>query len=61
MSEPMKVLLRFLNRLAAASDFERARAITWCLAANNSGTIAEPMNPVAPVTNIRILNFLLTF
>src|SRR5262249_29176072 len=46
---------------AAASDLalasERARPRTWCPASINSSTIAEPMNPVAPVTKTRILIF----
>src|SRR5215831_10678160 len=44
---------------AAASDLalasERARPRTWCPASINSRTIAEPMNPVAPVTKTRML------
>src|SRR5499427_1743848 len=48
---------------AAASDLalasERARPRTWCPASINSRTIAEPMNPVAPVTKTRMLNLLL--
>ena len=34
---------------------------TWCPASINSRTIAEPMNPVAPVTKTHMLNFLLRF
>src|SRR6516162_1991640 len=50
---------------AAPSDLalasERARPRTWCPASINSRTTAEPMNPVAPVTKTRMLNFLLRF
>ena len=41
-----------IRDLAPAS--ERARPSTWCPAPINSRTIAEPMKPVAPVTNTRI-------
>src|SRR5690349_10453984 len=48
---------------AAASDLAlasaRARPRTWCPASIDSRTIAEPMNPVAPVTKTRMLNVLL--
>jgi hypothetical protein len=39
---------------ASASSALRASPSTWCPAASNSRTIAEPMNPAAPVTNTRM-------
>src|SRR5580658_2445742 len=40
----------------AAPASERARPSTLCPAAINSLTVAEPTNPLAPVTNTRMTN-----
>ena len=39
----------------AAEASERARPVTSCPAAMSSGTTAEPMCPLAPVTNTRMM------
>src|SRR5579859_7449360 len=39
---------------AAAASSERARPVTSCPAPSSSATTADPMNPVAPVTNTRM-------
>lgn len=36
--------------MAAAEASDRAKPTTWCPAWRSSGTTAEPMWPVAPVT-----------
>jgi hypothetical protein len=51
------------TRAPAASSFlpdasDRASPVTLCPAAINSFTIANPMNPVAPVTNTRMIDLL---
>src|SRR5882757_20980 len=40
----------------AAAASERARPTTWCPASSSSWTVALPMNPVAPVTNTRMMH-----
>src|SRR5580658_4652262 len=42
--------------MVLAEESDRANPKTWCPAPINSGINAEPMNPDAPVTKIRIVN-----
>jgi hypothetical protein len=39
----------------AADESDRARPVTWCPAAMSSGTTADPMCPLAPVMNTRMM------
>jgi hypothetical protein len=43
---------------AAAADSDLARPVTWCPASMSSRTTADPMNPLAPVTNTRMIDSL---